>query len=207
MMNFSEALYFDSRFTLSLRGESGCLPATPTLSRHSLTNSFEEVNHRCYIKYFRNTLAKMIIEDLRLFAERIRRRDAREGVSLGYIGGCTATLMVWFYEHTQLRNPSAYEKVPRFFRWGRTNDKNPLVRFSEQFHLLIADQKQIFSLQSVHKNPPAKPSTPSMPQHGISPLSARNMDLSEALAVVDKVVGDSTAVIQTRRTRRATKKP
>ncbi|KAK1309276.1 hypothetical protein QJS10_CPA09g00763 [Acorus calamus] len=38
-----------------------------------------------------------------------------------------------------------------------------------------------------------------MPQHGISPLSARNMDLSEALAVVDKVVGDSTAVIQSKK--------
>ncbi|KAK1309277.1 hypothetical protein QJS10_CPA09g00762 [Acorus calamus] len=36
----------------------------------------------------------MIIEDLRLFAERIRCRDARERVSLGYIGGCTAALMV-----------------------------------------------------------------------------------------------------------------
>ncbi|KAK1325951.1 hypothetical protein QJS10_CPA01g01506 [Acorus calamus] len=64
---------------------------------------------------------------MRLFAERIRHRDAREGVSLGYIGGCTAALMVWFYEHTRLRNPSAYGKVPRFFRWGRTNDKSPLV--------------------------------------------------------------------------------
>ncbi|KAK1314287.1 hypothetical protein QJS10_CPA06g00902 [Acorus calamus] len=85
---------------------------------------------------------QMIIEDLRLFAERIRRRDAREGVSLGYIGGYTAALMVWFYEHTQLRNPSAYGKVPRFFRWGRTNDKSPLVRCSEQFHLLRADQEQ-----------------------------------------------------------------
>ncbi|KAK1325952.1 hypothetical protein QJS10_CPA01g01507 [Acorus calamus] len=57
-------------------------------------------------------------------------------------------------------------------------------------------QKQIASLQSVYKDPPAEPSTPSMPQLGISPLSAGNMDLSEALAVVDKVVGDSTAVIQ-----------
>ncbi|KAK1309281.1 hypothetical protein QJS10_CPA09g00764 [Acorus calamus] len=37
---------------------------------------------------------QMIIEDLRLFAERIRRRVAREGVSLGYIGGCTTALMV-----------------------------------------------------------------------------------------------------------------
>ncbi|KAK1319762.1 hypothetical protein QJS10_CPB04g01579 [Acorus calamus] len=128
--------------------------------------------------------------------------------------------MVWFYEHTRLRNPSAYGKVPRFFRWGRTNDKSPLVRYSEQFHLLTADQvdpeltigqqekhlfklheealKQIASLQSVHKDPPAEPSTPSMPQHGISPLSARNMDLSEALAVIEKVVGDSTAVIQSK---------
>ncbi|KAK1313382.1 hypothetical protein QJS10_CPA06g01388 [Acorus calamus] len=75
----------------------------------------------------------MIIEDLRLFVERIRRRDAREGVSLGYIGGCTTVLMVWFYEHTRLRNPSAYEKVSRFFRWGRTNDKSPLVRCLNNF--------------------------------------------------------------------------
>ncbi|KAK1278196.1 hypothetical protein QJS04_geneDACA014414 [Acorus gramineus] len=83
---------------------------------------------------------QMIIEDLRLFAERIRRRDAGEGVSLGYIGGCTAALMVWFYEHTRLQNSLAYGKVPRFFRWGRTNNKSPLVRCSEQFHLLTADQ-------------------------------------------------------------------
>ncbi|KAK1297704.1 hypothetical protein QJS10_CPB15g00760 [Acorus calamus] len=140
----------------------------------------------------------MIIEDLRLFAERIRRRDAKEGVNLGFIGGCTAALMVWFYQHTRLRNPSAYGKVLRFFRWGRTNDKSPLVRCSEQFHLLRADQKQIVSLQSLHKDPPAEPSTPSMPQHGISPLSARNMDLSDALTMVDKVVGDSTTVIQSK---------
>ncbi|KAK1298274.1 hypothetical protein QJS10_CPB14g01177 [Acorus calamus] len=53
--------------------------------------------------------------------------------------------------------------------------------------------KQIVSLQSVHKDPPAEPSTPSMPQHGISSLSARNMDMSETLAVVDKVVENSTA--------------
>ncbi|KAK1279138.1 hypothetical protein QJS04_geneDACA018809 [Acorus gramineus] len=345
--------------------------------KKSVNPRAEEVNHRCYIKYFRDTLAEftkeevalitglpfygkaldlqskkisdirllqkhfpdkhlhmkdvrakliqlhpsneeedkqdfvrasavhhMIIEDLRLFAKRIRRRDTREGVSLGYIGGCTAALM------------------------GRTNDKSPLVRCFEQFHLLTANQvdpelnigqqeehlfrpheealvleklkmgiiqrrikegiiegkgkrklvevaeesrgkkkreeekkgeesgeeeskgkkkreqeakrgeevlikelrkqnnqlqhevqrfnkcmqtmkvdhglliqnlqKQIASLQSVHKDPPAEPSTLSMPQQGISPLSNRNMDLSEALAVVDNVVGDSTSVIKSK---------
>ncbi|KAK1301446.1 hypothetical protein QJS10_CPB12g00554 [Acorus calamus] len=52
------------------------------------------------------------------------------------MAGCTAALMacnmksimqVWFYEHTRLRTPSAYGLVPRFFRWGRMNDKSSLL--------------------------------------------------------------------------------
>ncbi|KAK1286812.1 hypothetical protein QJS10_CPB20g00908 [Acorus calamus] len=83
----------------------------------------------------------MLMEDLRLFSQRIRRRDAGEvGVSLGYISGCTAALMVWFYEHSRMRKPSAYGLFPRMVRWVRSEDKSPLVRLSEKFHLLTAEQ-------------------------------------------------------------------
>ncbi|KAK1321415.1 hypothetical protein QJS10_CPA03g01125 [Acorus calamus] len=274
----------------------------------------------------------MLMEDLRLFSQRIRRRDAGEvGVSLGYISGCTAALMVWFYEHTRMHKPSAYDLFPRMLRWVRSEDKSPLVRLSEKFHLLTAEQvypellirqdeehlfrpheakliadklnmkaiekrrmeegmmmskgkrkllemaeerkgkkkkekeeeksevaeekkgkkkkeaeeekrgevgeskemlvkelrkqnnqlqqelqrlnkrmqtmkvdhgffvhslqKQIDSLQSGAKDPAAEPSTPSMAPQGMSPLSDRNMDLSEALTMIDKVVRDSTSAI------------
>ncbi|KAK1296845.1 hypothetical protein QJS10_CPB15g01473 [Acorus calamus] len=39
-----------------------------------------------------------------------------------------------------LKSPSVYGLVPRFFRWGRMNDKSPLFRCSEQFHLLRIEQ-------------------------------------------------------------------
>ncbi|KAK1297241.1 hypothetical protein QJS10_CPB15g00915 [Acorus calamus] len=78
-----------------------------------------------------------------------KQRDARAGVNQGYIARCTTALMacniknimlVWFYEHTRLRSPSAYRIVPRFFQWGRMNDKSLLFRCSGQFHLLRAEQ-------------------------------------------------------------------
>ncbi|KAK1315245.1 hypothetical protein QJS10_CPA06g01204 [Acorus calamus] len=52
------------------------------------------------------------------------------------------------------------------------------------------DFKQIAS-----GDPSAGPSSPSMPDQEISPLSERDMEISETLAMVEKVVEDSTFVV------------
>ncbi|KAK1283090.1 hypothetical protein QJS10_CPB21g00871 [Acorus calamus] len=115
----------------------------------------DEVNHQCYMKYLRDILGKEKValitglpfhgkaldvkNYLKRFSERIRQRDAeKEGVPLGYVGGCTVA--VWFYEHTRLRRLSAYGKVPRMFRWGRLDDKGFLIRCLEKFYLLTEEE-------------------------------------------------------------------
>ncbi|MQM13827.1 hypothetical protein Taro_046756 [Colocasia esculenta] len=51
-----------------------------------------------------------------------RRIAGREHGSVN-IFGCSAALVVWFLEHTRLRQPIDREVIPRLFRWGSVLDK------------------------------------------------------------------------------------
>ncbi|KAK1301677.1 hypothetical protein QJS10_CPB12g00744 [Acorus calamus] len=71
----------------------------------------------------------------------------------------------------------------------RRKNVDPELNIGQYEEHLFRPHEEALHLQSAHKDPPAEPSTPSMSHQGISPLSDRNKDLSEALTMVDKVVG------------------
>ncbi|KAK1314125.1 hypothetical protein QJS10_CPA06g00877 [Acorus calamus] len=60
---------------------------------HARLHADPHTSHVFHI--FATQLRDMLMEDLQLFLQRIRKRDTREvGVIIGYISGCTAALMV-----------------------------------------------------------------------------------------------------------------